>query len=100
MKAVIDDGSGALTAIINREISEALSGISLDEAVGLARNSLDSEVVSRRMEERIIGRWVKARGNVISDEYGLMLICREASLDKLDVKTEAEKLLKELEVMM
>jgi len=100
MKAVIDDGSGALTAIINREITEALTGITLDEAVEMARDNLDSDAVSRKMEEMIIGRWVQVRGNVISDEYGLMLISREACMDELDVKSEAEKLLHELEVMM
>ena len=100
LKAVIDDGSGALTAIINRELTEVLTGITLEEAVDMARDNLDSDAVSKRMEDAIIGRWVRIRGNVISDEYGLMLISKEASLDELDVKTEAEKLLHELEVMM
>lgn len=100
MKAVIDDGTGALTAIVNRELTEALTGITLDEAVSIARDNLDAETVSKRMEEKIIGRWVRIRGNVISDEYGLMLISREASLDDIDVKKDAESLLRELEVMM
>lgn len=100
MKAVIDDGTGALTAIVNRELTEALTGITLDEAVNIARDNLDAETVSKRMEEKIIGRWVRIRGNVISDEYGLMLISREASLDDIDVKKDAESLLRELEVMM
>lgn len=100
MKAVIDDGTGALTAIINRELTESLTGINLDEAIEIARKSLDSDAVSRRIEDIMMSRWVRVRGNVISDDYGLMLITKEASMDELDVKEEAEKLLKEMEVVM
>lgn len=100
LKAVIDDGSGAVNAIINREITEALTGITLDMAQELARNSMDSEIVSRQMEDLCIGRWVEARGNAISDEYGMMLICREADWHELDVKAGAEALLKEMEATL
>jgi replication factor A1 len=97
IKAVLDDGTAALTAILNREITESLTGIDLDTALEEARDSMDPELVKERMEEKLVGRTVEVRGNASSDEYGLMLVASGTKLRKTDVRKEAQDLLVKLE---
>ena len=97
MKIVIDDGTGALTAVVNRELTEKLTGITLDEAVAIAKERGDQDSVMRAMDDKVLVMNVAASGNVVSDEYGPMMIV--ASIDPLsvDVVKEAEELMTKVE---
>jgi len=100
IKAVIDDGGGALTCIVNRELSEALSGISMGEAQRMTEEHHDPDVVAKEMERRLLARAAEMRGNVVSDEYGMMMIAQDAMVVDVDVRAEAKRLLDELEAML
>ncbi len=95
-KAVIDDGSGALTAIFNRELTETLLGKSMDEAIAEAKEAMDSEVIRDALSDLLVARPVQAQGNVTSDDYGLMMIARSVTVLEVDVQAEARALLEEL----
>jgi replication factor A1 len=97
IKAVVDDGAGAITAVLNKDITEELVGITLEQAIKDAREAMDPEVVMEKVEERLLARPVEVRGNVISDDYGLMMIVSEAKLSVPEVRNEAANLLAELE---
>ncbi|MEE9593708.1 MAG: hypothetical protein V3W28_09030 [Thermoplasmata archaeon] len=95
-KAVIDDGSGALTAIFNRELTEGLLGKTMEEAIAEAKEAMDSEVVRDALSDLLVARPVQAQGNVTSDDYGLMMIARSVRVLEVDVQAEARALLEEL----
>lgn len=98
IKLVIDDGSSAMTAIMKKEVTEHITGVTLKEALDEARETMDPEFVGRRFEEILLAKPVELRGNVISDDYGLSMNVSEAKLIYLDVRTEAEALLRKIEV--
>jgi replication factor A1 len=98
VKAVVDDGTGSLSLIVGREITERLLGKTLDECKALAQEAFDSEVVRDLLVDRLVARPVKVSGNVVSDDFGLMMICRAVSDIEIDVKAEAEQLLQEMGV--
>jgi replication factor A1 len=98
IKAVLDDGEGSLTAIINREVTERLLGITLDDALTKARAAMDQEIVKEDMEDLLLPAPVELRGNVTSDEFGLMMIVTDARFMRDDVKGEAKTLLELLGV--
>jgi replication factor A1 len=98
IKAVVDDGTGSLSVIVNREITERLLGKTLDECKALAQEAFDSEVVRDLLVDRLVARPVRMAGNVVSDDFGLMMIVREVTDHKVDVKEEAANLLQELGV--
>ncbi|MDI3482617.1 MAG: hypothetical protein PWQ88_488 [Candidatus Methanomethylophilaceae archaeon] len=100
IKAVIDDGTGALSCIINRELSESISGISMEEALKMTAEHHDPDVVAKEIESRLLARPFMIRGNVLSDEYGLMMIAREIAAIDIDIKKEARELLSKLEAML
>lgn len=97
-KAVIDDGSGALTAIFNRELTEALLEKGLEQCMSEAREAMDQEVIRDALGDLLIAQPVEARGNVTSDDYGLMMIARSTKVLQVDIQQEAKALLEKLGV--
>jgi replication factor A1 len=97
IKAILDDGSGAVSVVLGRELTEKLVDITLDESVRLAREKMNYEVVKDMIDEKLSLKVLSVSGSVTSDTYGLSMIVREAESASQDVKKEAEKLLVELE---
>ncbi|MBP5685118.1 MAG: single-stranded DNA-binding protein, partial [Candidatus Methanomethylophilaceae archaeon] len=96
LKVVIDDGTGAIGAIINKNDTEKLTGVTLQAARGLAAVKGEA-VVGREITSKILMKRVKVTGNVMSDDYGPSMIVKSASLEKIDLQGEANKLHDEVE---
>ena len=62
IKAVLDDGHEVQDVIFNREATEELTGIELDEAKQLAKDALDTTVVADEMRADILGRYFTVTG--------------------------------------
>lgn len=97
MKIVLDDGTGAIGAVINKELTEELTGITLENAVALSKARGESGIIAREMAPKILMKRVTLRGNVMSDDYGPMMIVREADTEEVDVEKAATELLDEVE---
>jgi replication factor A1 len=100
LKVIIDDGTGAIGAIINRADTERLTGVTLQAALALAQARGDSEIVSREMAQLVIMKRMTMTGNVMTDDFGPMLIATKVNIDEPDVVAEAEKLFKEVEAAL
>ncbi len=98
VKGVLDDGTGALTVIANRELTEKILGYDLEEAMDTARDKMNQDVIKDELEEKLIAQPIRARGDITSDEYGLMLIAKDIDYKKIDVEEEARELLDEVRV--
>ncbi len=97
VKAVVDDGSGALTAVFGKDLTELLLEKTIDECIAQAQEAMDQEVVRDKLADLLIAQPVEIRGNVTSDDYGLMMIVDSARILKVDVQEEARAMLEELE---
>ena len=71
IKAVLDDGERVQEALLNREITESTSGITLDDAKEMAVDALDQGVVLDEMKKRLLGRYYTMAGRVL-DRYLLV----------------------------
>ena len=71
IKAVMDNGVMVQEALFNREITENISGIPLDEAKEMAVDALDHNVVLDEMKKRLLGRYYTMTGSVL-DRYLLV----------------------------
>jgi len=96
VKAIVDDGSGALTAVFGRELTEGLLDRTIEEAISRAKDAMNADVVRDDLADLLVAQPVEVRGNVTSDEYGLMMIVDQAKLLKVDVQEEARVMLEEL----
>lgn len=97
MKVIIDDGSGALTTVVSKEATESLTSVSLEQAIAIAKENGDQEAVRKAMEEKVLLMNVAASGNVLSDDYGPMMIANSIERTFTDVKKEAEELMEKVE---
>src|SRR5437667_244466 len=91
------DGSGALTAVFDRELTEALLDKTLDACIEAARDAMSTDVVRDELADVLVAQPIEVRGDVTSDDYGLMMIVASAKMLKVDVQTEAREMLEGLE---
>ncbi len=99
IKAVLDDGTGGMVCIFNREQTEELLGMDINKALKIVQENLGNPAVIREMiEEKLIAIPMRLRGNVISKEkYGLTMLVRDFEfLDIEDIAKKAELMLEEL----
>jgi len=73
VKAILDDGTGAVTAILNDELTAEIYGGTLEDAREEAREAMDQSVVADTIADRIVGREYRVRGNLSVDDYGANL---------------------------
>lgn len=96
VKAVVDDGTGALMAVLSRDLTEALLGKKLEACLSLAKEKMDTGVIRESLIDLLLARPVEISGNAMSDEFGFMLIGKGAKVLDLDPKALAAETLEEL----
>jgi replication factor A1 len=96
VKAIVDDGTGTLTAVLDRELTEAVYGGTMADAKAEAREAMDKEVVADAIRDRIVGFEARVRGSLSVDEYGPNLDATEFSLSEVDPVERASAALAEL----
>ncbi len=72
-KAILDDGTGTLTVVLDDELTAAVYGGNLDAAQEAAREAMDQSVVGEAIAEEIVGFPYRVRGHLSVDEYGANL---------------------------
>ncbi|PSP80247.1 replication factor A [Halobacteriales archaeon QS_1_68_20] len=72
-KAILDDGTGTVTVVLQRDLTAEVYGGDLDDARQQARDAMDREVVADEIRERFVGRAYRARGHLSVDDFGANL---------------------------
>ena len=62
IKGVVDDGVDAHEVIFDKETTEAITGISLEEAKDMAMDALDTTVVADEISDLVIGTYYRVSG--------------------------------------
>lgn len=94
IKAVLDDGRRVQDVLLNREMTERLVGLTLDEAKQMAMEALDHEVVRTLIEGKLVGKYYTITGPRV-DRYLLVETINEmaavtaAQVDGLIADAEA-----------
>lgn len=73
VKAILDDGTATVTVILDRELTEAVYGGTLEDALEQARDAMDRDVVAEQIAGELEGREFRVRGALSVDEYGANL---------------------------
>jgi replication factor A1 len=94
-KAILDDGTDTVTAVLDDELTARVYGGDLDDAREHARDAMDKEVVADRISDRIVGREYVVRGSLSVDEYGANLTASTFVEADDDPSTRARTLLQE-----
>ena len=96
VKAIVDDGSGAVTAVLGRDLTEEVYDADMDAALEAAREAMDREVVADEIREQVVGREFRVRGNLSIDEYGANLDATEFAESDDDPAERARETLRDL----
>ncbi|MDY6819367.1 MAG: Single-stranded DNA binding protein [Halobacteriales archaeon] len=70
VKAIIDDGTGTVTAVLDDELTAEIYGGGIEAAQEAAREAMDQEVVTDELRETLVGKEYEVRGNLSVDDYG------------------------------
>lgn len=82
IKAVVDTGDEATTAIFNRSLTETLSGVTMDEMIELAKNHpLGFDQTYYDLRDALTGRYVALDGAKLSDAF-LVSGCEFVTIDE------------------
>lgn len=73
VKAIVDDGTGTVTAVLDNELTAEVYGGDVEDAKAQARDAMDKEVVADTIREEIVGREFRVRGNLSVDDFGANL---------------------------
>ncbi|MFB6170755.1 MAG: Single-stranded DNA binding protein [Haloarculaceae archaeon] len=77
VKAIVDDGTGTLTAVLDADLTEAVYGGGIEAAKEHAREEMDQEAVADAIREKLVGHEYRVRGALSVDEYGANLDATE-----------------------
>ena len=90
IKAIIDDGTGALTLVLNAGLTQELCGITIEKAKEITQVAMTPSAVEDEVKKKLLGRMLTARGNMSKGEFGVTLVASkveessELKKDKVD----------------
>jgi replication factor A1 len=97
VKAVLDDGTETVTAVLDRDLTEAVYGGTLEDAREQAREAMDQSVVAETIADDVVGREFTVRGHLSVDEYGANLETVDFAESDADPADRARAFLTEVE---
>ena len=96
VKAVVDDGSGALMIVLNSDITSKILNKTIEECEREA-NEKGPEYINdiyEELDDTLSLRPMRFKGTVTSDDFGAMMICSE--IDDMVLSEEVQSQAKEL----
>jgi len=97
VKAILDDGTETVTAVLDRDLTEEVYGGTLEDAREQAREAMDQSVVAETIADGVVGREFRVRGHLSVDEYGANLETIEFAESDDDPAARAAAFLQEVD---
>jgi replication factor A1 len=95
LKLVVDDGTGTVGCVLNREISEKILGLILDDAKKMKRDELDKKILTSLFAKKVL-----LKGNALGDDFGTSIVANDVDFIDINIEEESEKLANELEDLL
>ncbi|MEM2934821.1 MAG: hypothetical protein QXF32_00440 [Candidatus Thermoplasmatota archaeon] len=93
IRALVDDGTGAIDVIFNREISEKILNRKMGEYLSMAKEAMDYDIVTEDIEDKLIARPIRVYGDSIQSDFIVTIFARDAEIISIDAEKEANELL-------
>ncbi len=74
IKAIIDDGTGALTLVIDAILTQKICGYTIEEAQQIAKAAMSQKAVEEEIKRKLLGKMLAAQGNMSKGEFGVTLV--------------------------
>jgi replication factor A1 len=93
IKAIIDDGTGALTLVLDSRLTQKLCGISIEEAQEITTKAMSPKAVEDEIKRKIMGRRIAARGNMSKGEFGTTFVAVDSWEPAGSIREKAQRIL-------
>lgn len=97
IKLILDDGTGSLLVMLNRELSEIVYGKTLQESESIMGKAMSANVVYDDMKSILTGQYLGVRGNTSRIEYGVTFVAKSVWVPSGDLDRRVSALLEQLE---
>jgi len=97
IKSILDDGTGALTVVLDAYLTRKVTGYSIEKAREVAAANMNPSAVEEKIRKKLMGLSMRLRGNMTKGEYGITLVASEAEFTEIDHAATAAELVKEIE---
>jgi replication factor A1 len=97
IKAIIDDGTGAMTLVLDSMLTQKISGITIEEAQKIAKTAMSQKVVEDEIKRKLLGKKFAARGNMSKGEFGITLVATDAWEPTGTIREKAQKFIQRIE---
>ncbi len=74
IKAIIDDGTGALTLVLDAALTQQICGITIEKAKEMAKAAMSPSAVEEEIKKKLLGKMLTVRGNMSKGEFGVTLV--------------------------
>jgi replication factor A1 len=96
VKAILDDGTGTVTVVLDEERTAEIYGGGIEQAREHARDAMDREVVADAIREELVGRVFRVRGSLSVEDFGATL---DATTFEADGEAPADRATRLLEAV-
>jgi replication factor A1 len=96
IKFILDDGTGALTVVLDADLTRKVTGYSIEKAIEVAGVDMNPSVVEEEIRRKLMGLTMRLRGNMTKGEYGITLVAYDAEIIEIDPAAAAADLVKEI----
>ena len=93
IKAIIDDGTGALTLVLDAGLTQKICGYTIEEAQQVAMAAMSQKAVEEEIKRKLVGKMLAARGNMSKGEFGVTLVANSVWEPQETIKEKAAGLL-------
>ncbi len=90
IKAVIDDGTGALILVLDAFLTQEICGFTIEKALQIAKAAMSQVAVEEEIKKKLLGKILTLRGNMSRSGFGTMFVASKV-LDTQDIITERAK---------
>ena len=97
IKSILDDGTGALTVVLDADLTKKVTGCSIEKATEVAGTDVNLSVVEEEIRKKLMGLTMRLRGNMTKGEYGITLVASDAEVTEIDTDAAAAELIKEIQ---
>lgn len=97
IKSILDDGTDALTVVMDAELTQKVTGYSIEKAQEVAAAAMNPTAVEEEIRRKLMGLTMRFRGNMSKGEYGITLVAADAQVSGFDTATAAAALIEEME---
>jgi len=95
IKAIIDDGTGALTLVLDSRLTAKNMRDHIEEAQKIAKTAMSQKVVEDDIKRKLLGKKFAARGNMSKGEFGITLVATDAWEPPGTIREKAHKFSKD-----